>query len=268
MDTIHANTLTISTLLQKLSDTPNPTGNTELIELVSGYLKEHKQDCTRYDAIRWIANMRQNNSFMADKESEKFIQENSMLVLKSKKQIENLGLIRYCEKLGISIDLAKKYLLELKVNQSDTNKDYYTLGFENDDGGFEIRSPFIKGCLGQKSLTFIRGFKEKSETIHIFKSVWDYLSLLSHLSIRSMRVDCIVLNSFACTRLAFPYIQYHTYKTVYSWMDNYPLGNQVTDLLEEFFKTQTDIKHIPMNKVYSPYTDVSKWYQQQVQSNQ
>lgn len=264
MNSIHANGLTISNLLQKLSDTPNPMGNTELIVLVSEYLKEHKQDCTRYDAIRWITSMQQNNSFMIETESEKFIQENSMLELKSMKKIENLGLIRYCENFGISVDLTKKYLLELKVHQSDTSKDFYTVGFKNESSGFEIRSPFIKGCIGQKDITFIRGYNEKSETLHIFKSFWDYLALLSHLSTRSISVDCIILNSFACMRQAFPYIRNHIYKTTYSWLDNYPLGYRATSLLDAFLNTQTDVKHISMNRFYSPYTDVSKWYQAQI----
>lgn len=266
MDSNPMEGLSISKIQQKISITTNATGNDELIEMVSDYLKFHKQDYTRFDAIRWINNMKQTNSFLIQRESDKFIAENDSLILKSQNKIQHFGLVHYINEYCIPIEIAKKYLLELKVFNKDLNKDFFVLGCKNEDDGFEIRSPFIKGCVGQKGITFIRGTKEKSGTIHIYKSFWDYLSLLSHLSTTTLSVDTIILNSLVCLKQAISYIQNYGYQTAYTWMDNYALGEQATYLLDEFFKTESGLKHIPMNKFYSPYTDVSKWYQRQIKS--
>lgn len=264
MGSTPANALSISEVLQKLSNTLNPTSNQEFIEIVSNYLKFHKQDYTRFDSIRWINNMRQMNSSLLQNESERFVQENNKLILKSKKEIQNLGLISYLKEYNIPLHLARKHLKELTVHDIAMKKDFFVLGFTNEEDGFEIRSPLIKGCVGPKYITFIKGTKENSETLHIFKSFWDYLSFLSYHRTDKLSIDCIVLNSFVCLGQAIAYIKSSIYTTIYTWMDNFPMGEQATQLLEEFIKEETHLKHKPMNYYYSPYTDLSKWYQSQI----
>lgn len=267
MDSIPADGLSIAQILQKIADTPHATGNQELIDPVINYLKLHKQDYTRFDAIRWIHNMQQTRLLWIQRENEKFIQENSALIVKSQKEIQHLGLIKYLNQYGIPLNIAKRYLKELKIHKEDIKKDFYVLGFKNEENGFEIRNPFIKGCIGQKNISFIRGTNPKAESIHLFKSFWDYLSLLSHLNTTGLGVDCIVLNSFSCLNQVVPYIQNYHYSTVYTWMDNYALGEQVTCQLEEFFNLASGLKHIPMNRFYSPHIDVSRWYLQLTDNN-
>lgn len=268
MDSVPADGFSIAEILQKLAQTTNPTGNNELIDLVIHYLKIHKQDHTRFDAVRWIGNMKQTKASAFQIENQKFIQENSKLVLKSQKELQNLGLISFLNRYSIPLKTARFYLKELKVFKKDVKKDFTVLGFRNDEGGFEIRSPFIKGCVGQKSVSFIRGTKVSPKSIHLFKSFWDFLSLLSHLNATALSVDCIIINAFSCIEQTYPYIQNYGYTTAYTWMDNYIVGEQATNLFAEFFNTKSGLKHIPMNKFYSPYLDVSRWHQQQILNEQ
>lgn len=231
------------------------------IDFARAYLKFTREADTTADALRWLKNMG-----VAGYEFKHIYTEppkdgdDPSLILKKAGSIQQLGLIRYLEKRGISLELARAHLKEIDVRNQRTNKSFYALGLPNEEGGYELRNPFFKGSLGPKAISFIRGRDPKPEGVHLFEGVFDYLSAVAQLKGRGFKADAIILNSLSCLKQIAPYIQNYGYRFAYSWLDNDNAGQTATASLNEFFTTQIDIIHRPMNRVYAPHKDVNAWH--------
>jgi hypothetical protein len=233
-----------------------------LLKFAQSYLKSQNKPHTEQDAIHWIKEL---SNYVPDKPVKELsnnnpVDEISALVLKSKGPIKELGLIRYLEKRGIPLSIANPYLKELHIQNTNTGSSFYTLGFPNENNGYELRNPFFKGCLRPKTISFIRGRVPKPDGIHLFEGFMDFLSVMTQLNGRRLKGDCIVLNSVSCLSHAFPYIQNYGYKNVFSWMDNNESGEKATQLISEFVKTEQSLRHVKMNKIYARYEDVNAWH--------
>jgi len=234
----------------------------DLIAFASRYLRSCNEPDTMPDALRWIKNMAGDNYtiYSLPIDSENHVADDPVLILKSKKTIQHLALIQYLEKRGIGLKLAQKHLKEVQVHNKETKKNFFALGFANEDGGYEVRNPFFKGSLKPKGISFIRGKKPKPDGIHLFEGFMDYLSAVHNLNGQAFDEDTILLNSIACIKQAFAYIHNYGYKTAYTWMDNDNAGRKADIILGEFFKTEDDIRHIRMNRMYAPHKDVNAWH--------
>lgn len=237
----------------------------DLVDFVCAYLKFTREEYTVSDALRWIKNMGGSSYEMAPvyPDTDKSVKDGSGLVLKTKKPIQHPGLIHYLEKRGIPLAVASRYLKELRVYNSQTRKSFFAVGFPSEEGGFELRNPFFKGCLGTKAITFIRGQTPKPNGIHLFEGFMDYLSAVSQLNGKGFLADVIILNSLSCLKYAIPYLQNYGYRIAYTWMDNDEAGEKATAALADFFQTQQDLKHQAMNKIYAPHKDVNAWHMHQ-----
>ncbi|WP_077920561.1 toprim domain-containing protein [Spirosoma sp. 209] len=234
----------------------------DVVDLVSAYLQFTREAHTVSDALRWMTNMGGATYAMTpiDRPDEPPAHSDGWLVLKSKRAIQHVGLIHYLDKRGISLPVARRHLQELRLQNTRTNKYFTALGFPNEEGGYELRNPFFKGCLRPKAISFVRGTVSKPAGIHLFEGFMDYLSATCQLRGCSLADDAIILNSLACLKQAIPYLQNYGYRVAYSWMDHDDAGAKATAVLAEFCQTQRELRHTPMNKVYAPHKDVNAWH--------
>lgn len=231
------------------------------IEFANHYLKYNKENYTMVDALRWIGNMSGGNFIVPSQSMIKNADyEEPALLIKSKEPIRYIGLVHYLEKRGVPLTVANKCMKQLRIQNKATGKSFLTLGFKNVNEGYELRNPFFKGCIKPKTISFIRGKNPNLGGIHIFEGFMDYVSVITILNDNGLDGDTIVLNSIACLNMAIPYIRNYGYKTAYTWMDNDPEGGVATETFHAFFKTQQDLQHIKMNKIYAPYKDVNAWH--------
>ena len=231
----------------------------DAVSFVCEYLKSINEGHTVPDALRWIENMAGITPIIKPIQIHEEYAEEKTLILKSAGAIEHRLLINYLGKRGIPMSLACKYLKQVRVFNKGTKKSFFALGFTNEEKGYEIRNPFFKGCLGTKAISFIRGTVPKPEGIHIFEGFMDFLSVLAEHDIKRLEDDAIVLNSLSMLRSATPYIKGYGYRVAYSWMDNDNAGQKATLSLDEFFKTEENLKHKAMNRLYSSAKDVNAW---------
>jgi hypothetical protein len=90
------------------------------------------------------------------------------------KTISSLALERYLTQRRISVDLAKEYCKEVTYKLND--KKYYSIGFKNDAGGYELRNQYFKASSSPKDITtFDNGVKEAI----VFEGFFDFLSFIS-----------------------------------------------------------------------------------------
>lgn len=130
----------------------------------------------------------------------------------------------------------------------------------NEEGGYEVRNPFFKGYVGAKGISFIRGKQPKPEGIHIFEGFMDYVSAIAFEQVPQFDDDTIILNSLSCLKHATPYIRNYGYQVAYTWLDNDLAGQKGTQALAEFFKTEENLLHKPMNEIYLPHKDMNAWH--------
>ena len=105
--------------------------------------------------------------------------------------ITSTRLINYYQSRRITSLVANQYFSE--ICYLNKGRSYYGLGFKNDTGGYELRSPFFKGYSHPKAPTV---FKNQSVFLSIFEDVFDFASYLSITqSQEHISRDFLILNS-------------------------------------------------------------------------
>ena len=163
----------------------------------------------------------------------------------SVQSLTNPYLLRYIAVRGISLSIANRFCSEIRYN--NTNRTYYAIGFSNDAGGWEIRSPYFKGCIAPKAITTI---SKGTDVLQIFEGFMDFLSWQT-LNPPST-CDTIVLNSLAL----LPRIQEKIkgYKQVESFLDNDEAGRESFEVLKHFCPSIID-----GSVRYRTHKDLNEW---------
>ena len=200
--------------------------------------------CTISEAIRLLSGAKQVAHQEFSFGGERKISERKLEIL-SAQPLTNPYLLRYFAERGISLSIANRYCSEIRYN--NTNRTYYAIGFANDAGGWEIRSPYFKGCIAPKAITTII---KATDVLQIFEGFMDFLSWQTLNP--SSTCDTIVLNSLAL----LPRIQEKIkgYKQVESFLDNDDAGRKSFEVLKQFYP------HIIDGSVrYGAHKDLNEW---------
>ncbi len=232
----------------------------DIIKLICFYLERNGEDHQVADALRWLRNMSTSYKPIEITANRNEVVRYSKIEVKRSGKLTHLGLTRYLEGRGIPPHFATKHVRELYVRNNETGKSFYTIAFKNENGGWELRNPFFKGCIAPKTISFIRGVKAKPDEIHIFEGFMDYLSIVAQEKHGKLEGDTIVLNSLSCISQALPYIRNYGYKSLYSWLDNDEAGQRAIITFSLFARTQEGLTHQPMNDRYMPHKDVNAWH--------
>lgn len=228
------------------------------VAFVSAHLKATGSCHTTTDALRWLRNMfykRMPFEIVAINDP---IRKDTSLVLKDVKPLSHMALVRYLESRGIPFKVAEKYLREIHIFNEATAKHFFAAGIKNEEGGYDYRNPYFKGCVKKKAITFVRGSAPKPEGIHLFEGFMDFLSAVTEQR-KAFEDDVIVLNSLSCMQEASGYMRNYGYQKAYTWLDNDPAGNKATHAFSKFFEEE-QIKHIRMNAHYAPSKDVNDYH--------
>lgn len=228
------------------------------IAFVCSYLEAGAESHTVSDALRWLKNMMNDAPVIKVVHDSNEAEDKNKLTIQKIKPLRHGALIQYLQSRGIPLYIAQSYLKEIHVYHSGKEKTYFALGLKNEGGGYEIRNPYFKGGTRTKNITFIRGEIPKPDGIHIFEGFMDYLSIITQQE-KPLDNDAIILNSLVCMRKATAYIKNYGYKVAYTWMDNDAAGKEATEAFAEFFKTEENLQHRPMNKLYAQHKDVNEW---------
>lgn len=211
----------------------------DIIDLVSTL-----QHCTMNKAIELLIGskqiMHQDFSFGGERKTSKH-----KLEIISVQSLTNPYLLRYIAERGISLSIANRFCSEIRYN--NTNQTYYAIGFANDAGGWEIRSPYFKGCIAPKAITTI---SKGTDVLQIFEGFMDFLSWQTLNP--SSTCDTIVLNSLAL----LPRIQEKIkgYNQVESFLDNDEAGRKSFEVLKHFYPSIID-----GSVRYQTHKDLNEW---------
>jgi hypothetical protein len=131
-------------------------------------------------------------------------------------------LIAWVQERKIDLDLANRYCREIHYRNRD--RDYFSIGFRNDEGGYELNSPpNFKSCISPKDITTIRSNRN---TCLVFEGFWDFLSYLTIQKTEKSEHDVAVLNSVANVQKAMNFLKPH--REIYTYLDNDEAGEKTT----------------------------------------
>ena len=211
--------------------------------------------CTISEAIRLLSGAKQVAHQEFSFGGERKISERKLEIL-SAQPLSNPYLFRYLAARAIPLPVASAYCSEVLFQ--NMKRTYYAIGFSNDAGGWEIRSPYFKGCIAPKAITTI---SKGTDVLQIFEGFMDFLSWQT-LNLSST-CDTIVLNSLAL----LPRIQEKIkgYKQVESFLDNDEAGRKSFEFLKQFYPSVID-----GSVRYQTHKDLNEWLvsQSKVQESQ
>lgn len=229
------------------------------VTFACAYLKASGNSHQVPDGLRWLRNMMGYSFSIKPVPVEDYSKEDGALKLKSAHAIKLPALREYIEGRRIPFEIARRYLKEVRVFNAKSGKSFSALGIMNEDGGFELRNQFFKGGLKPKTITFIRGKKPKPDGVNIFEGMFDFLSAVADQDGDNFDDDSIILNSLSCMKDATAYIRGYGYLFAYTWLDNDEAGDKARASFAEFFKTEENLQHKPMNHLYDGHKDVNAW---------
>ena len=164
------------------------------------------ENCTFYEAANRLekdySGVQQNDS---EDSTFSFHGKNLSISIQKNIPITHPKLIAWVRERKIDLFLAHLYCRE--IHYSNKDKVYFSIGFKNDKGGFELSSPpGFKGCISPKDITTIRN---NSDMCLVFEGFWDFLSYLTIQKTERTRHDVAILNSVANVQKAMDFLKIH-----------------------------------------------------------
>ena len=170
------------------------------------------------------------------------------------KPLGHQALLGYLRERGIPADIATANCVEIHYRLH--GKQYFAVGFPNEDGGYEIRNKFFKGSIPPKAVSLIRN---GSTTVNVYEGFVDFLSGLTLGYGRTE--DNLVLNSVANREKAYRHLD--GYEAIKCWLDNDKAGLQCLEALQKRYGEKVK----DFSVVFRPCKDVNEYLQEQLKNN-
>jgi len=164
------------------------------------------------------------------------------------KEIQHPALIQYLKSRKV---IEQKHLIK-EIHYELEGKKYFGIGFQNNSGGFEIRNPYSKICLGNKNITLIKGENNPNSEIAVFEGFFDYLTF-RNLETENPTCDYLILNSTAMLFKAEQKLK--GYDKISLFLDNDANGNAVKEKIQNQYQNVEDC-----SLIYHGYKDLNKWF--------
>lgn len=170
------------------------------------------------------------------------------LTILSIHQISSSALVKYLESRRINKEVADNYCQEIRYQVGD--KIFYALGFKNDAGGYELRSPYFKGSSSPKDTSFI---DHGTGELAVFEGFFSFLSYQSMYHGQEQRLtDFLILNSVSFFDKSVPLMLRQ--QSVRLYLDRDTTGQNCTRRALSLGKQFTDESWL-----YKGYKDLNEW---------
>lgn len=175
------------------------------------------------------------------------VQEQKIKILKET-TLSSPSLLRYLEHRRIPIEIAQHYCVEVRYALNKNN--YFGIGFKNDLGGFEIRTPYFKTSSSPKGITT---FSNDTNQVIVFEGFIDFLSFKAmNKNLPENSQDFVILNSISFFERARPFIENH--ESIRLYFDRDETGQNYTCRALSLSTKYRDESHL-----YQNYKDLNDW---------
>jgi hypothetical protein len=173
----------------------------------------------------------------------------SKIVIVDSRVLADKSLLDYLQKRNIQQGIARRFCRE--VDFLLYGKKQTVIGFQNNAGGYELRSQNFKGSSSPKDTTFI---DNRSKLLAVFEGFFNYLSYrtMNHKAGQSL-TNFLVLNSLSFFEKSRNLMENHEQVNLY--LDRDKVGvNFVQEALKWNQYLYKDLSHL-----YSNYKDLNDW---------
>ena len=184
-----------------------------------------------------------DSSFSSDAEKKE-----SRITIIQERPLYNFSLQRYLLQRRIPIDLADTFCKEIVYRTND--KEYSAIGFKNDSGGYELRSPFFKGSSTPKDITTIQNNRDQTS---VFEGFFDFLSFLAiNNKVLQTQQNFVILNSLSLFEKARPFLEVH--RQIHLYLDQDKAGQNYSR-----YALSLSQKYHDKSGLYCNYKDLNDW---------
>jgi len=173
----------------------------------------------------------------------------SKIVISETRQIADKSLLRYLELRNIPLNIAHNFCRE--VDFLLYGKQYRAIGFQNNSGGYELRSADFKGSGSPKGVTF---FDNNSTQIAVFEGFFNFLSFQSIASKKDGSLtNLLVLNSLSFFERSRHLME--KYEKINLYLDRDKAGLKFTQQALKW----NESKYRDQSSLYQDYKDLNDW---------
>ena len=183
--------------------------------------------CTCVEALNRLSDKPQSSFSFGGK----IVENEKPMELCAVYSLSHPALLAYLADRGIPQNIAQRYCKE--IHYKAANRNYFAIGFGNDAGGWELRSPYFKGCYAPKAIST---FSFGGSHLKIFEGFMDFLSDV--VMNGEPKSDIIVLNSLAL----LPRItdKLSIYPRIECYLDNDTAGRKAYESLRLSYQQTVD----------------------------
>ena len=175
------------------------------------------------------------------------LDEGAIQILSIKNPITNLELNKYLIQRNIAVNVANKFCKEIWYKSRENI--FCAIGFKNNSGGYELRSPSFKGAVSPKYVSWL---DNKANSISVFEGFFDFLSYRSMESIQKPLTNILVINSLSFFTRSLLLMERH--ERIHLYLDNDKAGKEC---LEQGM--QRTSKVIDESSLYKGFKDLNEW---------
>lgn len=172
---------------------------------------------------------------------------NTIKIRQVKSTVQHKALIDYMKSRKIDPDKVKYDVKEIWYTVK--GKIYFSIGFKNNNGGYELRNSIYQNCIGNKTISTIIG--DQSNCTLLMEGFFDYLSIIM-LNWNPENYNAVVLNSVVEANESIP--ELINYEKVYTYLDNDDAGRDCFKLLK-----RAGINLVDCSYKYDGYKDVNEF---------
>ena len=176
----------------------------------------------------------------------------------SVREIRSNYLIRYLESRTIPVELARLYCKEDIVRNNERGQNFTLIGFENNAGGYALKSPSGLKSTSRAGITTInidgkRSVVPSTDNVSIFEGFFDFLSWQVLQSADIPNCDILVLNSVNNLNKSEAYLKGHSSSLCF--LDNDEAGRKA---LQSVMNMMPDSETRDMTCLYHDYKDLNE----------
>lgn len=177
--------------------------------------------------------------------------EESKIIVLETRPISDPLLLSYLQKRSIPLDIARGFCTE--VDFTLYGKKHTAIGFQNNAGGYELRSEYFKGSSAPKDITLI---DNKTDDLTVFEGFFNFLSFQTiNRNLQAPLTNCLVLNSLSFFERSRALME--NYKQIHLILDRDNAGMAQTKQA-----LQWSSKYIDRSDYYSQHKDLNDWLKQ------
>ena len=158
------------------------------------------------------------------------------------------GLLKYLKERRVSIRIADLYCKEVRYRVG--NKHFFSIGFPNRSGGFELRNAYFKSSSSPKDFSLLKGF---SDRLLVFEGFMDFLTFRTlHPKLDETKRNFLILNSISLFERARDHMESH--RSVGLYLDRDKAGLAWTQRALSIHKCYRD-----ESAMYKNFKDLNEW---------